>query len=169
MDQLKKLRQEDPVLKPTTPPLASLSTEDIETCVIGRMKLLRRFNDGNNNLDFAAEVATEIPGICDLILLPGGRSLPAISDQDDAVLHRIGLEDGQASLPVAANIKLGGRPEYTFVWNKLLVTMSPCPVLICFRGGGLDIPLSVPYLPGQNAPVYHSPFGLSRSTTTEAR
>ena len=134
------------------------------------MKLLRRFNDGNKNLGFEAQSTTEIPGVCDLVLLPGRMSLLAANDEDDAVaLHRIGLGDGQASFPVAANIRLGGRPECTFVWNKLLVTMSPCPLLICFRGDGLGIPLSVPYLPDQNAPVHHPPFGLSRSTTTDTR
>ena len=115
MDQLKKLRQEDSILK-----LASLSTEDIKTFVIGRMKLRRHFNDGNKNLGFAAESTAEIPGMCDLMLLPGGRSLLIINDDEgDAVtLHRIELEDDQASLPVAANIWLGGRPECTFVWSK---------------------------------------------------
>ena len=96
-------------------------------------------------MGFAAESATEIPGIYDLVPLPGGRSLLATNDEGDAVtLHRIGLEDGQASLPVAANIRLGGRLECTFVWNKLLVTMPPYPILVCFRGDRLDIPLSVP-------------------------
>ena len=84
------------------------------------MKLRCRFNDGNKHLGFAVESTTEIPGICDLTLLPGGRSLLAINDDEGDVvaLHRIELEDGQASLPVVANIGLGGRPECTFVWSK---------------------------------------------------
>jgi hypothetical protein len=168
--QLKNLRQEDPVLKPAIPPLASLSTEDIKTFVIGRMKLRHRFSNDNENLGFAAKGATEIPGVCDLMLLPGGRSLLAIKyDEGDVTLHRIGLEDGQASLPVTANIGLGARPERMYLWNKLLITISPCPVLVHFRGDGLGIPLSVSYLPDRNIPGYHPPSGLSRSTTIEAR
>ena len=82
---------------------------------------------------------------------PAWRKVPTQSpvtindDEGDAVtLHRIELEDGQASLPAAANIRLGGRLECTFVWNNLLVTMPPYPILVCFRGDRLDIPLSVP-------------------------
>ena len=119
VDQLKKLHQEDPILKPAIPPLASLSTEDIKTFVTGRMELRRCFNDGNQNLGFAAESATKISGICDLMFLPGGRPLLAISDDEgDMTLHQIGLKDGQASLPVAASIRLGRRPECMFVWSK---------------------------------------------------
>ena len=91
----------------------------------GRYQNLRRRSDEvappfqrrQQNLGFAAESATEIPGICDLTLLPGGRSLLAINDDEGDVvtLHRIELEDGQASLPVVANIGLDGRPECRFV------------------------------------------------------
>ena len=58
---------------------------------------------------------------------PAWRKVPTQSpvtindDEGDAVtLHRIKLEDDQASLPVAANIWLGGtgRPECTFAWSK---------------------------------------------------
>lgn len=96
VDQLKKLHQEDPILKPATPPLASHSTEDIKTFITGRMELHRHFNDGNKNLSFAVESTTEIAGICDLTFLPGGRSLLAINDDEGDVvtLHRIELEDG---------------------------------------------------------------------------
>lgn len=58
-----------------TPARPPLSTEDIKTFVIGRMKLRRRFNDCNKNLGFAVESTAEIHRICDLMLLPGGRSL----------------------------------------------------------------------------------------------
>ena len=70
--------------------------EDIQMFVIGRMKLLHRFNDDNKNLDFVAKRATKIPGICDLTFLPGGRFLLTISDEEgDAVtLHRITVELG---------------------------------------------------------------------------
>lgn len=148
VSQLEKLQREDPVLKPATPPLASLSTEDLKTFVIRRMKLRRRFDDGNKNLGFAAKGVTEISGRCNLKLLPGGRFLLTIDDDEGEItLHRVRLEDSRASLPVVANVGLGRRPVCGIFGNKLLITMSPCPVLIYFRGNRLDIPLSVPYLP----------------------
>ena len=61
------------------PPLAFLSMEDIQMFVIGRMKLLHRFNDGNKNLDFVTESATKIPRICDLTFLLGGRFLLTVT------------------------------------------------------------------------------------------
>ena len=45
-------------------------------------------------------------------------------------LHKIRLEDGQASLPVAARIKLGERVPDGVSWRILLTATSPCPVLI---------------------------------------
>ena len=130
-DQLEKLRQEHPSLRVATPPLSSLSVQELQTFVMGRAKLRRRFNEGDKNLDFAAKGVAHIPGRCDFLLLPGGRSLLAINSKGgNMTLHKIRLEDGQASLPVAARIKLGERVPDGVSWRMLLTATSPYPVLI---------------------------------------
>ena len=115
-----------------TPPLSSLSVKELKTLVVGWAKLRRRFNDSNKNLDFAAKGVTEIPGLNSLILLPGGRSLLAINSHEGyTTLCRVELEDGQASLPVVANIKFSERMDS---WRRrLLTTTSPCPLLVDFQ------------------------------------
>ena len=130
--QLQKLRQEHPFLRVATPPLSSLSVKELKTFVVGWAKLRRRFNDSNKNLDFAAKGVTEIPGLNSLILLPGGRSLLAINSHEGyTTLCRVELEDGQASLPVVANIKFSERMDS---WRRrLLTTTSPCPLLVDFQ------------------------------------
>ena len=91
------------------------------------------------------------------MLLPGGRSLLAIDHRKGNItLHRIGVEDDQTSLPVVANVRLGEKPVCCIVDKELLVTMSPCPVLIYFRGQRLDNSLSVPYLPDRIIPRWSS-------------
>ena len=104
----------------------------VQTFVMGRAKLCRRFNEGDKNLCFTTKgVAQPIPGRCDLILLPEGRSLLAINSKGgNMTFHRIRLEDGRASLPVAARIKLGERVPDGVSWRMLLTATSPCPILI---------------------------------------
>ena len=75
VDQLEKLCQEDSVLKPATPLLTSFSTQELKTLVIDRTKLHCRFNKDHNNFDFAAQGTARIPGVCDILLLPGGKYL----------------------------------------------------------------------------------------------
>jgi hypothetical protein len=149
-DQLEKLRQEHPSLKPATPPLSSLSVQELQTFVMGQAKLRRRFNEGYKNLGFTAEGVTEIPGRCTIMLLPGGRSLLAVNSKGgNMTLHRIRLEDGQASLPVAARINVGERVSDGILWKRLLTATSPCPVLIrlgtdqCVRHS--SFPSTLPY------------------------
>ena len=98
---------------------------------MGRAKLRRRFNEGDKNLCFTAKGVAHIPGRCDLILLPEERSLLAINIKGgNMTLHMIRLEDGRASLPVAARIKLGERVPDGVSWRMLLTATSPCPILI---------------------------------------
>lgn len=131
MDQLEKLRREDPVLKPATPPLASLSTRELKTLVTGRARLRLRMENGHDNLGFAAKGLITIPARCDLILLPGGKHLLVIQYNGAIALRRIELKDGQVSLPVVTDIKSKGKLDLrTCGWSKLLTTMSPCPILV---------------------------------------
>lgn len=130
---------------------------------MGRVRLHRRFNAGNKNLGFAAQGATEILGIHNLMLLPGGKSLLAINNsasEGNTTLRRIRLEGGRASLPVAASIKLGERMTFGFLWRKLLITTSPCPVLVHFQSDMYEAFLFTIYLSDpRDTARNHPPFG----------
>ena len=132
-DQLEKLRQEDPMLKPATPPLASMSAQELKTFVTGRAKLRLRLKNGANDLGFAARGVTAIPGICIPMLLPGGKLLLAMDYSEGTTLRRIELEDGQASLPIVSNVKLGQRMSLGAESCQLFITMSPHPIFVHVR------------------------------------
>ena len=53
-----------------------------------------------------------------------------IGDRGGVTLRRIELVDSQVSLPVVANINYDQRVIVGIGWSKLLVAMSPCPILI---------------------------------------
>lgn len=133
MDQLEKLRRKDPALRSATPPLTSLSAEELKNFVTGRVKLRLRWDKDDNENGFAAEGLIGIPGVCQLRLLPGGKFMLIIDSRGGVTLHRIKLEDGQVSLSVVANIKYD-KIVVGCGWSKLLTTVSPCPILIHKQG-----------------------------------
>ena len=97
------------------------------------------------------------------MLLPRGKSLLAINNsasEGNTTLRRIRLEGGRASLPVAASIKLGKRMTFGFLWRKLLIMTSPCPVLVHFQSDMYEAFLFTPYLSDpRDTPGNHPPFG----------
>ena len=80
MDQLKKLRREDPTLRSATPPLASFSPQALKTIVIGRVKLRLRWDKDPKENDFAAMGLVGFRGVEELRLLPGGKSMLVMSN-----------------------------------------------------------------------------------------
>ena len=134
MDQLEKLYQKNPALKSATPPLTSLSAQELKTFVTGRVKLRLRWDKGDNENGLITKGLTGIPGMRGFNLLPGGKSLLVVGDRGDVTLWRIELEGGHVSLPVVANIKYDQRIIVGPGWSKLLVAMSPCPILIHKQG-----------------------------------
>ncbi|KAF9793490.1 hypothetical protein BJ322DRAFT_132105 [Thelephora terrestris] len=130
IDQLEKLRRENPIFKLATPPLTSLSTWELKTLVTGRTKLRLRLNDDHDDLGFARKGMTIIPEHCNLLLLPGGKYLIVVQFNDIITLRRIELEDDQVSLPVLTHID-----SDSYFWvepdcSELLTTTSPCPMLV---------------------------------------
>ena len=134
MDQLEKLYKTNPALKSATPPLTSLSAQELKTFVTGRVELRLRWDKGDNENGLTMKGLTGIPGMGELNLLPGGKSLLVIGDRGDVTLHRIELEGGHVSLPVVANVKYDQRITVGHGRNKLLIAMSPCPILIHKQG-----------------------------------
>ena len=130
MDQLVKLRRKYPVLGPATPPLTCLSAQDLKTFVTGWVKLRLRWNEDDDGSDFVAKGLIGIPGVHELRLLPGGKTVLVINNHGGIALHRIELKDDQVSLPIVANLRYDQRVTAEPRWNKLLIAMSPCPVLI---------------------------------------
>jgi hypothetical protein len=118
------------VLKPATPPLTSMSAKELKTFVTGRTKLRLRLKNGPNNHGFAARGVTVIPGICIPMLLPGGKHLLSMDYCEGTTLRRIELEDGQASLPVVARIKLDQQMLLGAESCQLFLTMSPHPIFL---------------------------------------
>ena len=134
-DQLGKLYQKNPALKFATPLLTSLSAQEIRAFVVGWIKLRRRWNNSyTHNLGFAVKGSVGIPGVCNLMLLPGGKTLLAIDSRGGMTLRRIKLEDGQAAFPVVTSIKFEQRTFFGPGRNTLLTMMSPCPVLVHSQG-----------------------------------
>ena len=98
-DQLDKLRQQDPALGPATSPLASLSAQEIRTFVVDWIKLHHRWDNCSGAGDgFAGKELVGIPGVCNLMLLPGGKSLLAIDRRGGITLYRINMADRRVSL-----------------------------------------------------------------------
>jgi hypothetical protein len=134
-DQLIKLRQQDPALKSATPPLASLSAQEIRAFVVDWIKLRHRWDDRSGaGSGFAAKGFTGIPGECNFMLLPGGKSVLAIDRRGSITLYRINMADRYFTLSAVAH---GGSFRGRFFGpgrNKLLTAMSPCPILVHGKG-----------------------------------
>ena len=130
VDQLEKSCQKKPALRTATPTLTSLSTQELKTFVTGVVKLRLRWDKEGDELGFAAKAVIGVPGISELKLLPGGKSLLFIDGRGGVEMCRIKLEVGQVSLPRAANIKYDQKTVFGTGWSRLLTAMSPCPILI---------------------------------------
>jgi len=132
VDQLEKLIQKDPALGSATPPLTSLSAQELKTFVTGRVKLRLRWDKDDG--DFVTNGLVGISGVCELRLLPGGKSMVVVGNRGGVTLRRIELEDGQVSLPVVANVNYEQKIIIGVGWSKLLTAMSPCPILVHKQG-----------------------------------
>ena len=133
VDRLVKLRRKYPVLGPATPPLACLSARELKTFYAGWVKLRLRWTKDEDDREngFAAQGLIGIPGIHELRLLPGGKTVLVVNNQGGVTLRRIELKDGQVSLPIVANLEYDRRVKVVGPrWSKLLIAMSPCPILI---------------------------------------
>ena len=135
MDQLDRLYPEDPALRLATPLPTSLSAPELQTLVTGRIKLpLHQDLKRGKDVGFTVKGLVGIDAICNLTLLPGGKSLLAIDSRGGVTLRRIELRDGQAALSVVANIKSDQTTSFGVGWRKSLTAMSPCPILVHARG-----------------------------------
>ena len=141
VDQLCKLHQAYPELRSAKPPLTFLSAQELKSFVVGWIKLRFRRDNGQSDLGFSAKGLVGIPRVYRVMLLPGGKSLLAIDNRGGLALRRIELEDGQVSLPVVANIKSEEWLDFEPGQNKLLITMSPYPILVRVQRNKWDIPL----------------------------
>lgn len=124
------------MLKPATPPLTSLSVQELKSFVTGRIKLRFRWDDDRNDLGFAAKGSVAIQKVRHLILLPGGKSLLAFDDRGGLALHRVELGDGHVSLPVVAHVESDKCLSFDPRKNTLITTTLPYPILVCARGNG---------------------------------
>lgn len=122
------------MVKPATPPLISLSVEELKTFVIGRTKFRFRWDKDPINRGFAAKGVAGIPGVHCLTLLPGGKSLLTINKSEGLTLRRIELDGGRASLPVVKCIEYDQCSEFGPVQDNLLTTTLPHPILVRSRG-----------------------------------
>ena len=134
IDQLEKSCQKKPALRTATPALTSLSTQELKTFVTGLVKLRLRWDKDGNENGFAAKSTTGVPGISELKLLPGGKSVLFIDSRGGVEMRRIKLEDGQVSLPLVANIKYDQKTTFGTGRSRLLTATSPCPILIHIQG-----------------------------------
>ena len=119
------------MLRPATPPLASLSAQELKSFVTGQIKLRLRWDTNRDDLGFAAKGLTRIVDARHLCLLPGGKTLLAFDNRGSVALRRVELVDGQVALPVVANFESNqGMIIFRYEQSKLLTTTSPCPVLV---------------------------------------
>ena len=130
IDQLEKLRRNEPAFRIATPPLASLSVQELKAFVTGWDKLRLRWNRDDRANVFAAKGLVGFSAIENVWLLPGGRFLLVIS-KSKMKLCQIKLDNGRFSLPVAAKFRFGGEVPRC---SELLTAMSPCPILIYWSG-----------------------------------
>jgi len=127
IDQLEKLRRNEPAFRSATPPLASLSVHELKAFVTRWDKLRLRWNRDDGTRGFAAKGVVRFSAVEDVWLLPGGRSLLVIGNSE-VRLCRIELEDDRFSLSVVAKLRLrGGRVDK---WSELFIAMVPYPILI---------------------------------------
>jgi len=126
IDQLEKLCQNEPALRTATPPLASLSAQELQTFVINRVKLCHIWDRDEYEYNFTTRGLVKFSPLEGIWLLPGGKSLVVVG-YHEVTLCRIKFEDGQFSLPVVASLPYGlvvtGSCE-------LLTAMSPSPILL---------------------------------------
>lgn len=122
------------MLKSATPALASLTTQELKTLVTRPVKLRLRWIKDDGQSGFAAKGLVGVPSICQLRLLPGGKSLLFIDGRGDVTLRRIKFEDGQVSLPIVASIEYNRRITVGPGWSQLLTAMSPYPILLHKQG-----------------------------------
>ena len=104
--------------------------QELKTFVTGWAKLRLRWDKDGGENDFAAKGLAEFPGVEELRLLPGGKSVLVIGGSE-VTLCRIKLEDGQLSLPVVSTFPCD---QATIGWSELLIAMSPCPILTHRQG-----------------------------------
>ena len=132
VDQLEKLRRKDPALRSATPPLTSLSAQELKSFVTGRVKLRLRWDKGDDENGFAAKHLIGIPGVRQLRLLPGGKSVLVIDNYGGVALHRIEFKDDKVFLPLVANVNLECDQEAIVMAmrSELLTAMSPYPIFI---------------------------------------
>ena len=132
VDQLEKLCRKDPPLRPATPPLTSLSAQELKTFVTGRVKLRLRWDKRDHQIkkDFATKSLVGVSGVPQLRLLPGGKSVLVIDNHGNVALHRIEFKDDQVSLPFVANLKCDQEAIVAAGQSELLTAMSPCPFLV---------------------------------------
>ena len=132
IDQLEKLYRKGPALRSATPPLTSLSAQELKSFVTGRVKLLLRWDKGDNENGFATEHLIGIPGERQLRLLPWGKSVLVIDNYGGVALHRIEFKDDRVFLPLVANVNLECDQEAIVMAmrSELLTAMSPCPIFI---------------------------------------
>jgi len=130
IDQLEKLRRNEPAFRTAIPPLASLSVKELKAFVIGWDKLRLHWNrdDGVNGL--VAEGLVELSAVEDVWLLPGGKFLLVV-DKSKLKLCQIKLYNGRFSLPVTSKLRFGRVGPR---WSELLTAMSPYPILIHLSG-----------------------------------
>lgn len=117
------------------PRLRSLpSAQELKTFVTGLVKLRLRLSEHDNGIRFTAMGLVGIPGVCQLRLLPGGKSLLFIDGRGGVTLCQIKLECGQVSPPVVTNIKYDQRIIFGTGWSRLLTATAPCPILVHKQG-----------------------------------
>ena len=138
VDHLDNLRQKNPVLKPATPPLTSLSAQELKGFIAGWINLRFRWEKDHTNFGFTKKGVVGIPGPCCLFLLPGGKTLLTIDDRGGLALRRIEMVDGRVSLPSVATIESDKVLVFKPGRNKLITTTSPSPILV---RGQSDFPL----------------------------
>lgn len=134
VDQHKKLLRKDPALRSATPPLISLSAQELKTFVTCWVKLRLRWDKRDDENGFVEKGLIELPGVNELRLMPGGRSVLVIGSRGGVTMRRIELDDGQVSLPVVASVKYDQKIIVGLGWNKLLTAISPCPILVHRQG-----------------------------------
>lgn len=131
VDQLERLRREEPALKSATPPLTvSLSAQELKTFVINRVKLHYIWDRDEYEYGFTTRSMVEFSAVRGVWLFPGGKSLVVIGDYE-VTLCRIELEDGKFSLPIVTKLPYGPK---TIGWSELLTAMSPSPILLYKQG-----------------------------------
>lgn len=133
VDQLEKLCQEDPILRPAIPPLTSLSAQELKAFVARRVKLRARWDNGCNEPNHTTKALVGIYGLYRFVVLPGGKFLLVIDNDGGVSLRRIelGPVDGQGSLPVVASFEsYRGHPATGLERSKLLTTTLPHSIFV---------------------------------------